>query len=131
MLLKSAGHVKFAEEYVICVRRSMFYQKYLQMGQTTVHDYKLELKRESIKWKHIDFPVNKKFWAQRSVKKVILTVFWNRKGPMTIDFHKKRGNCKQRFLMPTTTAKFLLIYWMTLVRGIEISSHLNSRGKCS
>ena len=31
----------------------------------------------------------KKFWAEQSVKKVMLTVFWDMKGPITIDFLEK------------------------------------------
>ena len=38
--------------------------------------------------KHIDSPVKKTFWVLQSVK-VILTVFWDMKGPMTIDFIEK------------------------------------------
>ena len=44
-----------------------------------------ELKRQSIEWKHIDSPVKNKFWVQQSVKKVMLTVFWNMKGPITLE----------------------------------------------
>ena len=35
-------------------------------------------------------PVKKKFLEQRSVKKVILTVFWNMKEPITLDFLEKK-----------------------------------------
>ena len=31
----------------------------------------------------------KKFWAQQSQKKGMLTVFWNTKGPITINFLEK------------------------------------------
>ena len=41
-------------------------------------------------------PAKKKFLAQRWVKK--LTDFWDMKGPSTIDFLKKKGNCKRCFL---------------------------------
>ena len=36
-----------------------------------------------------DSSVKKKFWAQQSVKKVMLTVFWNIKGPYATDFFEK------------------------------------------
>ena len=42
-----------------------------------------------MEWKHTDFPVKKKFWAQQSGKKMMLTVFWNMKEPITIDFREK------------------------------------------
>ena len=37
-------------------------------------------------WKHIVSPVKKKFCVQWSVKKVMLTVFWDVKGLITFDF---------------------------------------------
>ena len=42
-----------------------------------------------MEWKHIDFMLKKKFWVQQSVKEVMLTVFLDRKGPITIDFPEK------------------------------------------
>ena len=42
-----------------------------------------------MEWKHTDSPVNKKFWVQWSVKKVMLTVLWNVKGPIAIHFLEK------------------------------------------
>ena len=48
-----------------------------------------ELKRQSMLRKHTDFFGKKKFRAQQSVKKVMLTVFWDMKGPITIDFLEK------------------------------------------
>ena len=42
-----------------------------------------------MEWKHTDSPVKKKFWVQQLVKKVILTVFRDMKGPITINFPEK------------------------------------------
>ena len=53
-------------------------------------------------------PVKKKFWAQRSVK-VMLTVFWCMKLPITIDFHEKGEAVNNAW------GKIHLIYWMNLV----------------
>ena len=39
--------------------------------------------------KRTDFPVKEKFCAQQSVKKVMLIVFWDMKGLITIDFLEK------------------------------------------
>ena len=47
------------------------------------------VKKTVHKVENIDSPVKKKFPAQRPVKKVILTVFWDMKGPITIDFLEK------------------------------------------
>ena len=43
----------------------------------------------------------KKFQTQQSEKKNMLTVFWDMKNPITIDFSWKKCNCKQCFLLPT------------------------------
>ena len=48
----------------------------------------LSQKDSLMEWKNTDSPVKKKFGAQLSLKKVILTVFWDMKGPITIDFLK-------------------------------------------
>ena len=59
------------------------------MGYTWVCHCKLESKRQTTEWKHTDSPVKNKFCTQQSVKKVMLTVFWYMKGPITIDFLEK------------------------------------------
>ena len=50
-----------------------------------VFSHEPESKRQFMEGKHADSPVKKKFWTQRSVKKVTLKVFWNMKGPIIID----------------------------------------------
>ena len=47
----------------------------LQIDKMWVYHYKSLSKRQSMEWKHMDSLVKKKFWAQQSLKKVILTVF--------------------------------------------------------
>ena len=51
----------------------------------------LSLCRKDSPWNErlADSPVNKTFRAQRSVKKVILAVFWDMQGPTIIDFLEK------------------------------------------
>ena len=44
--------------------------------------YVFNIKPESVKLKHTNSPVKKKFPAQQLVKKVMLTDFVNMKGPM-------------------------------------------------
>ena len=64
----------------------MFQQKkYLQVGKI----FKYEFKRQSMEWKHVGSPVKKKFKSQRSTRKVMLTVFWDMQGPITISFLEK------------------------------------------
>ena len=42
-------------------------------------------KDKMMEWKYTDCLVKKKFWSQWLIKKVMLTVFWDMKGPITID----------------------------------------------
>ena len=42
-----------------------------------------------MEWKHTYFLVKKKFMAQQLVKKVLLTVFYYMKRPITIDFYEE------------------------------------------
>ena len=65
-------------------------RKYSQIGSTLVGHYEAQLK-ESIKWKQINSPVKKKFLAQQSIKKVMLTVFLDMKGPITFNLFQKKG----------------------------------------
>ena len=67
----------------------------------------LKLKRQSIVWKHNNSPVKKKFQVQQSVKKVMLSVFWNRKEPIPIDFFEN-GETKLCFLLPIPKVKLTL-----------------------
>ena len=50
--------------------------------------YEPDPKRQFIEWLYVDSSVKKKFCEHRSVKKVILTVSWDMKGLITVDFHK-------------------------------------------
>lgn len=54
--------------------------------ETWVHHYEPESKRQNIEWKHPRSPVKKKFKTQLSAGKVMLTVFWDTKGPILEDF---------------------------------------------
>ena len=42
-----------------------------------VYHYSPETKRQSLEWKHLSFPVKKKFKSQLSAGKVMLTIFWD------------------------------------------------------
>ena len=66
------------EEHIFCQKRDY---------EQAVH--RKEPKRLSMKWKRTDIPVKKKLWAQQSVKKVMLTVLWDMKRLITIDFLEK------------------------------------------
>ena len=58
------------------------------MGYSWVYHYEPDSKRQSVEWKITDSLAQKKFCVQCSVKKVMLTEFWDMKGRIIIDFHK-------------------------------------------
>ena len=64
-------------------------QKCLQKSKVWVCYYKPKAKRESMGWKQIDPRVMKMFPALWSIKKIMLTVLMNIKGPITINFIEK------------------------------------------
>ena len=45
-------------------------------------------KKQSMEWKYTDSSLKKRFWAQQSAK-VMLIVFWDMKGLITIDLTEK------------------------------------------
>ena len=48
-----------------------------------------EPKRQSMEWKHTDYPVKKTFWAEMSVKKVMVIIYGNIKDPSQLISLKK------------------------------------------
>ena len=63
--------------------------KYLHMDKIWVCHDEPELKRQSLESKYTNYLMKKKF-VQQSVKNVILTVFWDMKQPITINFLEKK-----------------------------------------
>jgi len=45
-----------------------------------------ESKQQSLQWCHTHFPRTKKFKTSISVKKIMVSVFWDRKGILLVDF---------------------------------------------
>ena len=68
-----------------------FLSRIVTTDETWVFHFEPESKRRSMEWKHVSSPVKKKFTSQKSLRKVMLTVFWDRNGPITISFLEK-GN---------------------------------------
>ena len=82
--LRRANPVKFTQKCVTHMEKHILIKKKcLQMGKIWVGLYKPELKRKSMKWKHTDFPVKKKFWSE---KRLMFTFFKDMKGSITFDF---------------------------------------------
>ena len=55
-----------------------FLSRIVTTDETWVFHYEPESKRRSMEWKHVSSPVKKKFKSQKSLRKVMLTVFWDR-----------------------------------------------------
>jgi hypothetical protein len=54
--------------------------------KTWVHHYEPESKRHSMEWNHLSSLVRKKFKQQPSCKKLMLTFFWDIRGPIVAKF---------------------------------------------
>ena len=54
--------------------------------ETWVLHYTPNSKQQSMVWKHPQSPVRKKFRTAPSVHKVMLTAFWDCRGPLVLDF---------------------------------------------
>jgi len=60
-------------------------------GDETWISYKnTESKRQSMQWRHLSSPKAKKFKQAFSVRNIMATVFWDRKGTLLIDFLERR-----------------------------------------
>ena len=57
--------------------------------ETSIHHYEPESKRPSMEWKHVTSLTKAKLKSQLAVGKVMLTVFWDIRGPATISFLQK------------------------------------------
>lgn len=55
--------------------------------ETWVYYYDPETKQQSMQWKHRGSPPPKKQKSSKTLKKLMLTVFWDSKGPLLITFH--------------------------------------------
>jgi hypothetical protein len=67
--------------------------------ETWVHHITPETKRNSMMWKHPSSPTTKKFKMTTSVHKVMVTVFWDMKGLLLVDFiHKNETINADRYI---------------------------------
>jgi hypothetical protein len=66
-----------------------FLSRIVTGDETWVHHYEPESKWQSMEWKHRGLPTKKKFKTQSSAGKMMLTVFWDSKGPILEDYLEK------------------------------------------
>ena len=63
-----------------------FLDRIVTGDETWILHYTPESKQQSMVWKHPQSPVRKKFRIAQSVHKVMLTTFWDCRGPLVLDF---------------------------------------------
>ena len=68
-----------------------FLQRIVTGDESLVHFYEPERKRQSMEWRHTSSPKPKKVRVQRSAGKVMLTFFWDYKGPI-LEHYMRRGS---------------------------------------
>ena len=68
-----------------------FLQRIVTGDESWVHFYEPERKRQSMEWRHTSSPKPKKVRVQRSAGKVMLTFFWDYKGPI-LEHYMPRGS---------------------------------------
>jgi hypothetical protein len=66
-----------------------FLERIVTADETWMHHYEPESKAQSMTWKHLTFPMAKKFKSHLSVCKIILTLFWNMEGAILVYFTPK------------------------------------------
>jgi len=66
-----------------------FLHRIVTRDKSWVYHYDPESERQSMQWKHMSSPTNKKFKTRASPGKVLLTIFWAVSGPILIHFQEK------------------------------------------
>jgi hypothetical protein len=72
-----------------------FLQRVLTGVESWVHNFWPETKRVSKKWHHSTLPKPKKFRTQASAGKVMLTLFWDHRGPLVEHWHVQGDHSHQ------------------------------------
>ena len=91
------------------------------MDETGICLYEPEMNRPSMEGKNIYSQVKKKFQAHQSLKKDMLTVFWDLKEPLTIDFFEKGANIKSFCPRIYTCVRVHVI--ASIYKCIDINTH--------
>ena len=94
-----------------------FLKKNVYKEAKHVYYNKPESKRQFMEWKHSNSSINKKLWAQQSVKKILLIVFWDMKGPSLLI------SLKKVLFIADSLGKIHLIYRMTLLPTFILIQH--------
>ena len=71
---------------------------YKRQDETWAHYHQPETKRASKEWRHRSSPKPKNFRTQPSAEKVMLTLFWDKKGVILETLHGQESNSDQCYL---------------------------------
>ena len=66
-----------------------FLLRFVTMDETWLYHYDPEAKQQSVEWRHSGSPRLKKFRVQKSVGKVLASIFWDEDGILLIDYLPK------------------------------------------
>ena len=102
-------HFRSKDDFLLCL---------VTVDETWVHYYEPENKAQSRQWVGPGSPRPKKFKTQPSAGKVMVTVFWDKKGVILLDFLKKRS---------TITG----VYYANLLDQLRTAIREKRRGKLS
>ena len=75
-----------------------FFDRIITGDKTWVYQYDPETKQQSKQWLPCGSSGPIKFKSERSVKKVMATVFWDSEGVVLVDFLEGKKNCYKRLL---------------------------------
>ena len=83
-----------------CHSEKIFLQRIVAGDETWVHHFKPESKRASMEWCH-PIPPRSKFKSRQSAGKVMVTVFWDSVGMITVDFMSKGATINSNVYIDT------------------------------
>jgi [histone H3]-lysine36 N-dimethyltransferase SETMAR len=91
------AHIAKAHLDRYSIEGNSFLGRIVTGDETWCHHYDPESKRASMEWRHSGSPKPKKMRIQRSLGKVLLTIFWDESGPLVLDFLgiHERMNCEK------------------------------------
>ena len=105
------GGWKFIEECVMCIEKDVLEKKVFS-NRLNIGFLLQTLVEKPIHGIQTDSPVKKKFWVQQLVK-VMLTVFWNIKGPITTDFFKICKSGESHTIPQPNFILWVYSYWIS------------------
>nr|XP_060623585.1 histone-lysine N-methyltransferase SETMAR-like isoform X2 [Anolis sagrei ordinatus] len=95
-----------------------FLDQLVTMDETWIYLYDPETKEQSKEWRHSGSPRPKKFRVQKSVTKVMVSVFWDKEGVLLVDYLQNGSTINAR-------------YYIELLDQLKAALQAKRRGKLS